>query len=123
MDAVCFLRASRFCITYGTNAQQRSGHKASRDLSDQLRHRLGDGTQITTQTKATFSASQSLSGWTTARMATKRKTHPYSTATSAGSDRSLHNKLQRIHSYRRCLCEVWSLEGDTGVDFKPRFKR
>lgn len=37
-----------------TEEQQWTRHEALRDLSVQLRHRLGDGTQITTQTKATF---------------------------------------------------------------------
>lgn len=51
-----------------TEEQQWTRHEALRDLSVQLRHRLGDGTQITTQTKATFqtpshSASGQQRGW------------------------------------------------------------
>lgn len=52
-----------------TEEQQRTRHEALRDLSVQLRHRLlGDGTQITTQTKGTFqppshSATGQQRGW------------------------------------------------------------
>ncbi|KAL1260740.1 hypothetical protein QQF64_008567 [Cirrhinus molitorella] len=92
MDALFFLRASRFSITYRSAAADRTrgleGSQCSAPASS-WRWYANHHTN-----KSHISATQSLSGWTTARMTTKRKTHPYSTATSAGTVRVLHNKLQ-----------------------------
>lgn len=76
--------------------QQPRRHEAFGDLSALLRHRLGDGTQITTQTKATFqSVSQRLDN-TQNREAEEEEDNKeedaslYSRATSAGAVQQTH---------------------------------
>ncbi|ROL53328.1 hypothetical protein DPX16_20438 [Anabarilius grahami] len=90
MDAV-FLRASRFSITYRKAAMDPTrgleGSQCSAPASS-WRWYANHHTN-----KSHISDTQSLSDWSTARMTTKRKTHPYSRATSVGTEREREASL------------------------------
>jgi len=85
MDAV-LLRASRFSITYRRAAADPTrgieGSQCSAPASSSWRWYADHHTN-----KRHISETQSLSNWTTARMTTKSKAHPYSRATSVGMER------------------------------------
>lgn len=90
MDAV-FLCASRFSITYRKAAMDPTrgleGSQCSAPASS-WRWYANHHTN-----KSHISDTHSLSDWSTARMTTKRKTHPYSRATSVGTEREREASL------------------------------